>query len=214
MSSTKKIWNTQRPRLSHEVRPETIHVHQTLEKATKISGSLDHGVYAVLLWEIEVYLMLGYDRLPTCRKNMSVLDLKTHLELHTMQPDHPAEPLKHEMRWYYYLDRSYPEISGTTVKRVASCSLGFAWWSRKEKKCLKQLLQKYLWHGGMGSTCISLASINMEFNHHVQNSFWHRYWDALSNRTHQIATNYQDYHHHIAAFKLAYIDLNQSSQCL
>ena len=113
MSSTKKIWNTQRPRLSHEVCPETIHVHQTLEKATKISGSLDHGVYAVLLWEIEVYLMLGYDRLPTCRKNMSVLDLKTHLELHTIQPNHPAEPLKHEMRWYYYLDRSYREISGT-----------------------------------------------------------------------------------------------------
>lgn len=34
---------------------------------------------------------------------------------------------------------------------------------------------------------VSLAPKHMEFNHHVQNSFWQGYWDALSNRSHQIA---------------------------
>lgn len=104
----KKYETHKDPGLSHEVCPETIHVHQTLEKATKISGSLDHGVYAVLLWEIQVYLM----SMPTGRKNMSVLDLKTHLQYLKIKY-HAAKPLKHEMRWYYYLDKSYREISGT-----------------------------------------------------------------------------------------------------
>lgn len=127
------------------------------------------------------------------------------LKLNTMQPNHL------NMRWDDIITSIRATEKSLELKGAASRSLGFAWWSRKWTTCLEQLLQKYLWHGGMGSNCISLAPNapkHMEFNHHVQNSFWHRYWDALSNRTHQIATNYHQCN--IAAFKLTYLALNQS----